>query len=68
MNKDDLKSILDDLNISQRKFARLVGVSPNAVNNWVRGKKNISKPVQKLAILLRERKELILFLEDHIDR
>jgi len=38
-----LQSVLTDLEISQRKFAKMIGMSANGLNSIVRGKKKVSR-------------------------
>jgi len=67
MKAEELKEILKDLNISQGKFARLSGASRQSVTDWIAGRKNMSKPYQKIALLLRDRPELVSVLEKYED-
>jgi hypothetical protein len=48
----ELKSVLNDLAISQTDFARLVGVTPRAVTLWMVGDRSIPGPVEAYARLL----------------
>lgn len=46
MRGDDLKSILIELGLAQADFARLVGVTPRAVNLWMADEREIPGPVE----------------------
>jgi predicted transcriptional regulator len=48
----DLKTILNEVGLSQTDFARLVGVTPRAVTLWMVGDRNIPGPVEAYARLL----------------
>lgn len=53
MRPDELKQLLEDLNITQATFARLVGVTPRAVNLWMMEDRSIPGPAVAYANLLR---------------
>jgi hypothetical protein len=46
MYSGDLKLLLSSLELSQVEFAKLVGVTPRAVNMWVQGEREIPGPVE----------------------
>jgi transcriptional regulator with XRE-family HTH domain len=48
----DLKTILNELGISQTAFARLIGVTPRAVTLWMMEDRSIPGPVEAYAKLL----------------
>lgn len=50
------------LNLSQIKFAEILGVSASAVRSWEQGKRQPSGSAQKLLTLLSNRPELVLEL------
>jgi DNA-binding transcriptional regulator YiaG len=55
-------SIIDRLGISQRRFAYMVGMHPNAISKWAGGGK-LSGPAVALLRLLDERPELVKVME-----
>lgn len=65
MKFDELKEILTDLNISQAEFARLAGLNKNSITKYKNGVINISKPVARIAMLLRDRPELTEVLKGY---
>lgn len=52
MTPDELKVLLTGLGLSQADFARLVGVTPRAVNLWMAGDRAIPGPAHAYAQLL----------------
>lgn len=56
-------SIIHGLGISQAKFARLAGLSANAVSNWAKGQEPAG-PAATLLRLLEARPELVAVLEE----
>jgi predicted transcriptional regulator len=46
MFASDLRSALDEFELSQVELARLVGVTPRAVNMWLQGDREIPGPVE----------------------
>lgn len=52
MTRHELKAILGQLNISQVDLARLVDVTPRAVNLWMTGTRSIPGPVKAYVQLL----------------
>lgn len=46
MLSNDLKSILNEFDLTQVELARLVGVTPRAVNMWMQGDREIPGPVE----------------------
>lgn len=65
MDKDEFKDILGRLNISQAKYSRLLGVTNNTVHYWLNGRQNISGAAERMAMLLRDRPELVQVLEKY---
>lgn len=65
MTKDEFKEILSDLDISQAKYSRLIGVTNNTVHYWLTGRQNISGVAERMALLLHDRPELIQVLEQY---
>jgi len=53
MNAVDLRAILEELEISQADFSRLIGVTPRAVALWVADERAIPGPVEGYLRLLR---------------
>jgi hypothetical protein len=52
MHTEELKRLLTDLNLSQAGFARLVGVTPRAVNLWMMEDRSIPGPAVAYVRLL----------------
>src|SRR5262249_37290464 len=48
----NLRSMLQELGISQVDFAKLIDVSPRAVTNWLNGERSLPGPVIAYANLL----------------
>jgi hypothetical protein len=48
----DLRSILDELGLTQVDFARLIGVTPRAVSLWMVGDRGIPGPAEAYARLI----------------
>jgi DNA-binding transcriptional regulator YiaG len=44
MTGDEMRKLLDDHHISQARFARMVSVTPRAVNMWIQGERKVSGP------------------------
>ncbi|MDD3927085.1 MAG: NadS family protein, partial [bacterium] len=44
----DIKAIRQKLNVSQTKFARLIGVSPATLRNWEQGRRKPEGPAKAL--------------------
>jgi transcriptional regulator with XRE-family HTH domain len=53
MTYSELKLLLLDLELSQVEFAKLVGVTPRAVNMWVQGEREIPGPVESYLRIFR---------------
>src|SRR5215210_2282180 len=47
MTHDELRQLLDALNLTRAEFAKLVGVSKRTVDNWLIGERNVPGPVHK---------------------
>lgn len=43
-----LRTIRDELGLTQRELAEMVGVQPQTVSNWERGRQGIPEPAAKL--------------------
>lgn len=67
MSGPEALQIIQRLKLSQRRFALLVGLHPNAVTKWAKGTKP-QGPAQALLMLLDERPELVSVLEQIGDR
>ncbi len=65
MTNDEFKDILSDLKISQSKYSRLLGVTRNTVYYWTTGRQSVAGAAEKLAMLLRDRPELVQVLEKY---
>ena len=52
MTSDELRTILDEITISQAEFARLINVTPRAVSLWMVGDRAISGAAEAYARLL----------------
>jgi DNA-binding transcriptional regulator YiaG len=62
MSGPEAIQIIKMLGISQRRFALLVGLHPNAVTKWAKGTEP-QGPARALLRLLKERPELVAVLE-----
>lgn len=50
INPPDIKKIRKEMNVSQDRFAAMIGVSPRTLQNWEQGRR---KPVGPAHVLLR---------------
>jgi len=63
MNGADAIRIIQKLGVSQRQFAFMAGMHPNAISRWA-GDGNLSGPAAALLKLLDQRPELIHLLKE----
>jgi DNA-binding transcriptional regulator YiaG len=53
MNADELRLALQEMEVSQAEFARLVDVSPSAISLWLGAERGIPGPTEAYVRLLR---------------
>lgn len=58
MDVDELRSILETLDLNRREAADALGVSPSTVRHWLSGRHRIPTPAAKLLRLWVRRRDL----------
>lgn len=58
MDSDELRRVLDELDLNRREAADALGVSPSTVRHWLSGRHRIPTPAAKLLRLWARRQDL----------
>lgn len=59
MNEQQLKAFLDKHKLTPQQLSELIGLTPEAVNHWVSGRRSIAKPYGRLMRLFDKHPKLM---------